>query len=434
MRLTRRALFATIAAVWAAPHAFALGRRPYGGVMRMMLPWPLDALDPHAVDDAAAQLFGAAVADPLYAVDPGGRPYPALAASLPEPHKGGLRVAIRPNLLSARGKPMDARDVLWSLARAERQGAAGLLAPLGKPAPDPADALAISFAVRDPAALAVTLASPLTAILPRSFSRLKPDGTGAFLAEVSRDALILKRNLTAARGAAFLDRVEVRSARDLKDPLRAFEASETDVSWLGEFLHSPRAGAVKYDAGAFGWVVLRSGKDAGSWGAAGVAQRLLDALPAGRLSYLGLTSASGGRGGDPGWGGEAAEILVAENATQLEAIGKELAALMSRPGHELRVAVRPRRELEYRRDQGRYSLMLDFARPVGAAAAASSLGVLTLAGSSLARRPPAGLAADPRGVTRALPLGVVGQLRASGAHVGTLHELESWDLGNVWKK
>jgi hypothetical protein len=78
--------------------------------------------------------------------------------------------------------------------------------------------------------------------------------------------------------------------------------------------------------------------------------------------------------------------------------------------------------------------MLDFARPVGSSAAAGSLGLLTLAGSSLARRPPIGLATDPKTVARTLPLGVVGELRVSGAHVGTLHELESWDLGAVWKK
>ena len=278
------------------------------------------------------------------------------------------------------------------------------------------------------------MSSPLTAILPRSFTPSKPDGTGAFVANVSRETLTLTRNLSAARGASFLDRVEVRVASDLKEPLRAFEASETDASWLGEFLHEPRPGAVKFDAGALGWVVLRTGKDAGSWGANGVAQKLLDGLPRGRLAHLGLTEASGGLGGDPAWGGEAAEILVAEGATHLEQIGKELAAILSRPGHELRVAVRPKSELGYRRDQGRYALSLELVRSVGSAPNATQLGLLTLANPALARKPPAASGAKPRDVAATLPLGVVGQLRVTGAHAGNLHDFGSWDLASTWKR
>src|SRR5262249_53079859 len=123
MKAARRDFMVLLVLLSIAPELRALGRKPYGGVVRMKLPWPLDAIDPHAVGDVAAQLFGAAIADPLYAVDPNGRPYPALAAALPEPIKGGFRVAIRPNLLSALGRPMDARDVIWSLLRAEQRGA-----------------------------------------------------------------------------------------------------------------------------------------------------------------------------------------------------------------------------------------------------------------------------------------------------------------------
>ena len=432
--VSRRASMLGAALALVGSHAPALGRKPHGGVLRLRLPWPLDALDPHAIDDAAAALFGPAVADPLYALDAIGHPYPALAAGLPEGVKGGLRVQIRPNLLSARGLALDVRDVLWSLARAERAGAAGLIAPLGKPKADSSDSNAILLAGADPNAAAVLLSSPLTAILPRSFSAAKPDGTGAFVANLGRDTLTLTRNPSAARGASFLDRVEVRVASDLKDPLRAFEASETDASRLGEFLHEPRPGAIKFDAGPLGWVVLRTGKDAGAWGANGVAQKLLDGLPRGRLAHLGLSEASGGLGGDPAWGGEAAEILVLEGATHLEQIGKELAAILSRPGHELRVAMRPKHELTYRRDQGRFALMLELVRSVGSAPNATQLGLLTAVSPALAKKPPAATGAKPREIATTLPLGVVGQLRATGAHAGNLHDFGSWDLGSTWKR
>lgn len=432
-RCTRRAFGLLAGSLLLPAPSSALGRKPYGGVLKLKLPWPLDAIDPHAADDAVAALFGAAVADPLFSLDPAGRPYPALAAQLPEPIKGGTRVVLRPNLLSGRGVAMDARDVLASLTRAERAGAAGLLAPLGKPAPDPKDALAFTFTQPDPVLTATNLASPLTAIVPRGFNRARPDGTGAFVAELARGELVLRRNVNAARGAALLDRIEVRPAADLKDALRAFEAGETDVSWLGEFLHKPRPGAVKFDAGAMGWVVLRTGKDAGAWGAPGVAQKLLDALPSGRLSHLGLTNASGS-GGDPAWGGEAAELVVTEGAVHLEQIAKELAALFSRPGHELRVAPRPRSEVEYRRDKGRFALLLDFARNVGSGPGAAQLGMLTAASPGLAKKPALTPSGNPRDVTATLSLGVVGQLRISGAHVAALRELSTFDLGAVWRK
>lgn len=415
--------------------ASALGRRPYGNVVKLRLPWSMESLDPHAIDDVTAALFGPSIADSLYALDAKGRPYTALASALPELDKDRLRVTLRPNLLSALNQPMDARDVLWSLNRAERAGAAGLLASLGKPAADPKDPLTITFPSRDGTALATALASPLTAILPKkTFSPTRPDGTGAFKATPRRDGLLLVRNPNAARGAPYVDRIEIGVAPDLKDSLRAFEAGETDASWLGEFLHKPRPSAVKYDAGVLGWVILRTGKDAGTWGAPGVAQKLLDAIPSGRLSYLGLAGASGGRGGSSTWGGEPAEILVPENCPHLEQIGKELVALMSAPAHELRVAARSRSELGERRRQGRYSLMLEVVRPVGNGKKRAELALYTAVNPALARKPPNTAPASPSEVARALPLGVVGQLGMTGAHTASVHELANWDLGGVWKK
>jgi len=437
-RMARRAWFGASAAfvgALAAPASTeARGRKPYGGSLSMKLPWPLDALDPHAIDDVLGALFGPALCDPLFALDPAGRAYTALAAELPERVAQGTRIVLRPNLLTARGLALDARDVLWSLARAARAGAAALLSPLGKPVPDPKEALAILVPHADPGVVAQALSSPLTAILPRGYARTRPDGTGAFQADFSKDGLVLKRNPNAARGASYLDRVIVRPASDLKDALRSFEAQETDLSWLGEFLHKPRPGAQKFDAGPFGYVLLRTGKDAGGWGAPGVAQKLLDALPVGRLAHLGIVNASGGAAGSAVWGGEAAEILVLEEATHLEQIGKELAAILSGPGHELRVAARPRSELEFRRERGRFALMLDFARPVGNLANAGALGVLTAAGATLAQKPALPVSASPRDVAGGQSLGVVGQLRATGAHVGQLREFGNFDLGGAWRK
>jgi peptide/nickel transport system substrate-binding protein len=424
---------AWLLAALASSTAAALGRTPYGGVLRMKLPWPTARLDPHATDDAAAAIFGQAIFDPLYAVDPSGRPYPALAAALPERVSSGLRIVIRPNLMSARGRAMDARDVLFSLSRASRRAAVGLLTPLGTATGDPSDPLAIRVHGRDANAAAVALASPATAIVPRGFNPGAPDGTGAFRAEAGARRLVLRRNLHAARGAAFLERIDVELAGDLSDALRAFEASETDVSWLGEFLHRPRPGAVKFEAGTFGWAVLHTGSDAGGWGAPGVAQKLLDGVPSGQLAHLGLHDL-GGSAGSASWGGEPAEILVADDSPHLVAIAKQLAAVLGRPGHELRAAPRPRAELDYRMRARRFALLLGFARRVAPGPRGALISLLAAENPELAKHPPASAPASARSVGHTSSLGVVGELGISGAHVPGVRGLSSWDLGNVWRR
>jgi len=424
--MNRRTLLAVLAA---SASAHALGRTPFGGLVRMRIPWPTDSLDPHAIDDAAASLFGPAIADTLFALDTHGRPYPALAAKLPEKTERGVRLTLRPNLRTAAGRVLDARDVIFSLTRSGRAGGAALVTPLGKLGHDPADAYACFAAGGDPTGIARALASPVTAILPRGFNRLKPDATGAFSVEPGQNTLVLRRNVHAARGASFLDRIEVKKAVDLKDALRSFEAGEVDVSWIEQFLHRARPGALRFDAGTFGWVVLHTGKDAGAWGAPGVAQGLLDAIPPARLAHLGLKRLGSG-GGVPTWGGPPAELLVADDSPHLGLVARELAAILGRPGHELTLAPRPRRDLVQRKASGRFALLLGFARPIG-----STLHALhTAADPALVKNPPKLAATDARRIAQSLPLGVVGELHVTGAHVPAIHNLARWELGNTWRK
>ncbi len=428
-RLGRRAW---LLGVTSAGAAHALGRIPYGGRLALSLPWPLASIDPHEIDDPAAALFASAIADPLYAIDAHGRPYPALAASLPERTPKGTRVALRPLMSTARGRGLDSRDLVWSLRRSAARGGLALLAPFGRPVRDPDNPLAVLVPGADPDALARALSSPITALLPRAFSASAPDGTGAFRATPRGQSLTLVQNLHAARGAAYLDRIRVARAADLAGALRAFEAGEADVGWLGRGLHRPRAGAVDFDAGPFGWVVLRTGRDAGSWGAPGVAQGLLDAVPPSRLAYLGLhglTSPSGSYA----WGGAPADLLVRDDAPHLVEIARALAALLSRPGHEVRPLPQGWAALKRRRAERRFALMLDFVRPIGPPGKTTLLSLLTAADAALARHPPRLSKFDPRDIARTLALGIVGELRIAGAHIPGVHGLERWNLGAVWR-
>jgi peptide/nickel transport system substrate-binding protein len=413
----------------------ALGRTPVGGVLRLSLPFGIGELDPHALGDPLAALFAPAIADPLYALDAAGKPYPALATALPEASPDGTkaRIVLRSGLATAAGKRIDAVDVAMSLDRSKKAGGAAVLGEFGKAVAVKDDPLAVFVQATDATRLAVALASPLTAIVPRGFSPLAPDGTGAFRATLRRGELVLTRNANAARGPAFLERIEVRAARDLADALRAFESNLADVGWLGSGLHRPRAGAVPFTGPELGWVVLRTGRDAGAWGAPGIAEKLLDRVPTERLRPLGIAPPARSPASGAAWGGGAAELVVSDDAPQLGEVAEALAPLLSQPAHPVRTKRIPRADIAQRRADGRYVLMLDFVRNVGPAGRATQLALLAATDPGLAARPPQRSSYDPVEIARGLPLGVVGVLRLSGARLPAWHALESWQLGAVFR-
>jgi peptide/nickel transport system substrate-binding protein len=429
-RVGRRAW---LLAMGIAGSAAALGRTPYGGKLDLRLPWPLGSLDPHAVDDAVAALFGPAVADPLFGVDSRGRPYPTLADAMPTPTSKGVRVRLRPHLKSARGRGLDARDLLFSWRRSRMNAGAGLLGRFAEPFHDKEDGLAIIVPDADPVDVAKALASPVTALLPRGFSRIRPDGTGAFVANVTTNRLVLERNPDAARGAAYLWKIEATRASDLADALRAFEAEEVDVGWLGNGLHRPRPGAIAFAGPHFGWVVLRSGSKAGAWGAPGVAQGLLDGIAPARLRHLGLEGIPPARGRQK-WGGEPADLLFPNDSPHLAQVARSLASLLSTPDHTLTPRGRSGAEIDQRKARADYVLLVDFVRKIGSAPPDTLLSLLTAVDPSMARRPPRLAATTAREVARTLPLGVVGELHIRGARVPNFQKLDDWDLGAVYQQ
>jgi peptide/nickel transport system substrate-binding protein len=420
---------AFVAALLGSPLATGMARRPYGGSLELKLPFAFRGVDPHVLDDPISALFAPAVFDTVFDLDSRGNAFPALAESMPEKSSKGARIELRPGLSSARGKQLDARDLAYSFVRARERGGTAHLAQIEPPVVDPKRPLSLVFPGAHPDELAKALAVPITALVPRGYNALRPDGTGAFVAHPRAGGLRLERNPNAARGGAFLDRIEIDQARDLSDALRAFEAGEVDLGWLGRGLHRPRPGARTFEARTAGWVTLRTGANAGNWGAPGVAQQLVDALPADRLKHLGVHAKKTGQG--TLWGGPKSSILVDGAAAQLVSIAGVVASGLGREGHELDVKLEDATRLRGLKRSGQFTLMLEFVRGLGAGTP-TAYALYPAADPALGRKVPKLTTNDPRTVARTLPLGIVGELAVSGAYLPELHGIESWDFGSCW--
>ena len=416
--------------------AHARGRTPVGGRVAVSVPWPILAMDPHRLEDPAAAIFGDALFDTLYARDESGAFTASLAEADPEPEGSSLRVRVRTGLRTAKGRPFDARDAASAIARSRGLGGRAWLADI--PAPK-VDARSLVFGMRDAARLVRALASPIVAMVPNGFTAEAPDGTGPMRFTTRGDSVVLARNALAARGPSYLDEVVVRAAPDLASSLRAFESGTDDLGWLGSGLHEPRAGSRPFDFGAVGWAVLFTGRDALTWDAPGVAQRICDGIPPSRLSYLALGPAWTTEP-EQGWGGPPTSIHVRDDAPWLVELAKAIAATISRPNHEVSARPDPLADFVSRRAARNYTLALDVVRPVapGSFAAMVALATADNAGraAELVQHPPKLGEVAPRTMTRTLRCGVVGEIRVQGGRAPDIQLAASnagpgFDLGGT---
>lgn len=395
----------------------AKGRTPVGGRISLHVPWPIGPIDPHRLDDPMAAVFGEALFDGLFAGDG----TPALADGEPEMEgTGTIKVRMRLNLKTARERPLGTKEAVWSIARARSMGARGLLSDIPTPRED---GRTLYFAMKDVARLKAALGSPLAAILPTSFDSSSPDGTGAFRYGASGTTMTLARNRFAARGPAFLDEVLVTAAADMSAGLVAFEAGSDDIGWLERGLHAPRTGSKTFDHGSVGWAVLYTGRDAGSWDAPGIAQRIADGIPHARLASLHPGDAWPTDAPQP-WGGPAVSLLVRDDAPWLGAMANAVASQLTNPGHEVTVKPVPAAEIVSKRSSRLFGLLLDVVRNPGGGALGASVILATANDPSrageLMQHPPKLGEVPARTLTRTLRLGVVGEIRVSGGRVPEL--------------
>lgn len=434
-RISRRALLGGLGALSASSldlSARALGRTRYGGSVEFSVPWSLASMDPHDLGDPVAALFGTATFDSLYALDAKGTLVAALAESMPTLENGTPRVKLRTGLRTAHGVGLDARDFIASIARAARMGAAALLAPFPAPTVNAADPSTLVFAKGDRNRLARALASPLTAIVPRSFDPAKPDGTGAFMASFGGSKLTLAQNLYAAMGASFIESIDVSSAPDLTTSLRDFEAEKDDVGWLGSGLYGTRAGSVPFDLGRAAWVVLQTGAALGSSADPGAAQALVDALPSARLAALGLGALPAGSASTT-WDGPPCDLIYDRSSAHLGEIATTLASILSAPGHEVTARGTSRADVDRRRTTEAV-LSIGVARPIGPTPLDAWLTLTTHDDPSAAVTSgnvlPKAASLPARTLTKSMRTAVLGEVRVTG---GTLPTLQwATEFGGGW--
>ena len=121
-----------------------------------------------------------------------------------------------------------------------------------------------------------------------------------------------------------------------------------------------------------------------------------------------------------------------EGAPYLVEIARVVATALGGSGHEIRPAPLPQRALRARRDDGKYTLAVDFVRRLGPGNDAGLLSLLAGADPKLADRPPRFAGQSEDSLTRTLPLAVLGELALTGARAPSFSGVEQWDLGAVF--
>ena len=410
------------------------------GKLKLVLPWPVRASIRTIRSIPTAALFAHAVFDQLYALDAAGEPFPTLAADLPateggkrwcgcakgcSPPRGGssthVMSSFRCNALVAASPPLGG-EICPPQHRTERSARGGVLD-------------------RRRLRIAKTLSSPLFALVPRAFDPSSPDGTGAMTPQISGRACCSNAMRTPRAARRFSRRS--RSTKRPIFPRRCDRSRATSPTSVGSELGCTRLAPVplRFDLGSVAWIVLQTGNEAGSWGAPGLAQRLLDGLAPEQLQHFGLGQLPA-PSGNAEWGGKPCELLVQEGSAYLDELARTVSspafASGSRGERQARAGARAHR----RRASGTYSLALGVVRPFAGPGIATLVALAAAVDPSsaleLMRSPPRLSTFSPRALTRTLRLGVLGELRVVGAHAPDVRLAKStagegWDLGATYR-
>ncbi len=132
------------------------------------------------------------------------------------------------------------------------------------------------------------------------------------------------------------------------------------------------------------------------------------------------------------WAGGPSPLLVCDDAPQAVELARALEPLLGSAGNEVRATPIARSAwLEARRSR-HFTLLLDFVRAGSTDATESAQALLAAVDPALAKRPPKNLR-SLLDATRTLTLGVIGEVRVTGARLPGFEGLDAWQLGAIWR-
>ena len=217
--------------VLVAATAQAETRAQYGGAVQAALASAPTTFDPLHGGPGDAEV-AALVFDTPFVTGSDGKPRPSLALALDNPD-GALRarLTVRPDVRFSDGTPLGARDVAASLARALRDPAGWMLAPV-KAVRAVGDAVVELELWRPAPELALLLSTPAAAVTPAGAPPGKrPIGSGPFVVDGGDAAGVrLSANPGCFAGRAYLQSLALRAFGARSDEADSYEVGSIQAA------------------------------------------------------------------------------------------------------------------------------------------------------------------------------------------------------------
>jgi peptide/nickel transport system substrate-binding protein len=229
MRTSLR-LLALSSALLLALSAAAESRPHYGGVLRVELRDPVASVDPR--DDSASRIVPL-IFDTLVILDDAGRPQPSLAVHWTAESDHRWSFILRPDVKFSNGTPLSAANVADSLRAANP----------GWNVRDLGNVVIIETDQPSPGLLGA-LALPANAIALRDGGSIYGTGPFTIAALVPGTRIVLATRDDGWHSRPFVDRIEIRLGRALRQQSADLESGLADVVELAPE-EGPRAGSVR---------------------------------------------------------------------------------------------------------------------------------------------------------------------------------------------
>jgi peptide/nickel transport system substrate-binding protein len=373
--------------------AIAETRALYGGTVRASLASSPVALDPLSGEPGDAEV-AALIYDTLFRME-GGKPRPHLALALDD--GGGsnhVRITLRGDVKFHDGSTLGAADVVASLERALKSPGGWMLGPIAAARATAPNVIELELS-RPAPDLPLLLSTPAAAVLPGGAPRPKPSGSGPFAVEKLEHGMVALRAFADCfAGRAYLDSLQLRSFASRLDEAGAYETGALQASRHGSSAFeggAPRPATVVSDGTPGITVYLAVGPEVPRELAAPLYAALSSGLDRERLRRIvgtpsaAIPAASGARASLPPGNRPRLSLVIDESRLEHRALADRLLAELSRLGVDVAIELVESPVHHWRRENGRYQLLLGDALPPAPDAGLSELSLLAAIDPQAAR-------------------------------------------------